>query len=59
MLKKYTKHVTTAFAVASLSMFMIGCGADEGAVDPDLIEPGDTNAPAGEEGEPAAPPDGE
>ena len=29
MLKKYTKYVATAFAVASLSTFMIGCG-DEG-----------------------------
>ena len=33
MLKKYTKYVATAFAVASLSTFMIGCGgeADEGS----------------------------
>jgi hypothetical protein len=32
MLKKYTKYVATAFAVASLSTFMIGCGgeADDG-----------------------------
>ena len=29
MLKKYTKYVATAFAVASLSTFMIGCGAEE------------------------------
>jgi hypothetical protein len=29
MLKKYTKYVATAFAVASLSTFMIGCGGDE------------------------------
>jgi hypothetical protein len=26
MLKKYTKYAATAFAVASLSTFMIGCG---------------------------------
>ena len=31
MLKKYTKYVATAFAVASLSTFMIGCGAEEDA----------------------------
>ena len=30
MLKKYTKYVATAFAVASLSTFIIGCGAEEG-----------------------------
>jgi hypothetical protein len=29
MLKKYTKYVATAFAVASLSTFIIGCGAEE------------------------------
>jgi hypothetical protein len=28
MLKKYTKYVATVFAVASLSTFMIGCGAE-------------------------------
>jgi hypothetical protein len=41
MLKKYTKYVATAFAVASLSTFMIGCGAegDDGA---------DTGTPDGE-----------
>ncbi len=35
MLKKYTKYVATAFAVASLSTFMIGCGAegDDGGVE--------------------------
>ena len=43
MLKKYTKYVATAFAVASLSTFMIGCGAevDDGA---------DTGTPAPEGG---------
>jgi len=43
MLKKYTKYVATAFAVASLSTFMIGCGAevDDGA---------DTGTPAPEDG---------
>ena len=29
MLKKYTKYAATAFAVASLSTFMIGCGEAE------------------------------
>ena len=29
MLKKYTKYVATAFAVASLSTFIIGCGGGE------------------------------
>ena len=33
MLKKYTKYAATAFAVASLSTFMIGCG--EAAVEGD------------------------
>jgi hypothetical protein len=28
MLKKYTKYAATAFAVASLSTFMIGCGGE-------------------------------
>jgi hypothetical protein len=28
MLKKYTKYVATAFAVASLSTFIIGCGGE-------------------------------
>jgi hypothetical protein len=37
MLKKYTKYVATAFAVASLSTFMIGCGGDE----EDTIAPGE------------------
>jgi len=35
MLKKYTKYAATAFAVASLSTFMIGCGGgDDGSNDP-------------------------
>ena len=44
MLKKYTKYAATAFAVASLSTFMIGCGdaADDGSNDP---------PPEGNEGE--------
>ena len=29
MLKKYTKYIATAFAVASLSTFIIGCGDTE------------------------------
>ena len=52
MLKKYTKYVATAFAVASLSTFMIGCG-DEGDTEEETgttppTEPGteDTNNPA-------------
>ena len=44
MLKKYTKYVATAFAVASLSTFMIGCGAEED-------EGGDTGTPEPGEGE--------
>ena len=41
MLKKYTKYVATAFAVASLSTFMIGCGGeatDESDPPPDESE---------------------
>jgi len=40
MLKKYTKYVATAFAVASLSTFIIGCGAAEDTAEPteDIIE---------------------
>ena len=40
MLKKYTKYVATAFAVASLSTFRIGCGAAEDTAEPteDTIE---------------------
>jgi hypothetical protein len=34
MLKKYTKYVATAFAVASLSTFIIGCGAAEDTTEP-------------------------
>lgn len=34
MLKKYTKYVATAFAVASLSTFIIGCGAAEDTAEP-------------------------
>jgi len=29
MLKQYTKYAATAFAVASLSTFMIGCAEEE------------------------------
>ena len=43
MLKKYTKYVATAFAVASLSTFMIGCG---GEVD----DGGDSGTPAPTDG---------
>ena len=53
MLKKYTKYVATAFAVASLSTFMIGCG-DEGDTEEETgtggtdggTGEGDTNNPA-------------
>jgi len=34
MLKKYTKYVATAFAVASLSTFIIGCGGEEDTAEP-------------------------
>jgi hypothetical protein len=47
MLKKYTKYVATAFAVASLSTFIIGCGAegDDGGDSPETPGGGteDTN----------------
>ena len=52
MLKKYTKYVATAFAVASLSTFMIGCGGDDATEEETGTgtpgEPGteDTNNPA-------------
>jgi len=39
MLKKYTKYAATAFAVASLSTFMIGCGGE--ADDPPSTEDDD------------------
>jgi hypothetical protein len=43
MLKKYTKYVATAFAVASLSTFMIGCGeaVEEGNDPPPMEAPED------------------
>ena len=52
MLKKYTKYAVTAFAVASLSTFIIDCGADDeepmpqGPADPQEgpTPGGDTNA---------------
>ena len=50
MLKKYTKYVATAFAVASISTFIIGCGAEEDTTAPTdgTIEmPNGTNDPAG------------
>jgi hypothetical protein len=57
MLKKYTKYVATAFAVASLSTFMIGCGGDglsdeelEGPSDPDQSEDGDADEEGEEDG---------
>jgi len=43
MLKKYTKYVATAFAVVSLSTFMIGCGEveDDGGTEVPYEMPGD------------------
>ena len=43
MLKKYTKYVATAFAVASLSTFIIGCGEvdDDGGAEVPYEMPGD------------------
>jgi hypothetical protein len=41
MLKKYTKYVATAFAVASLSTFMIGCGAEVDDADTGTPDPGE------------------
>jgi len=54
MLKKYTKYAATAFAVASLSTFMIGCGgdADDGSNDlPPAEGEGEEEPEAEEEGE--------
>ena len=58
MLKKYTKYVATAFAVASLSTFMIGCGAEEDAGEPaedpaEMPETEGTDPDEGTEDEPA------
>ena len=49
MLKKYTKYVATAFAVASLSTFIIGCGEeDDTPTDTTTMPmPGGTNDPTG------------
>jgi hypothetical protein len=60
MLEKYTKYVATAFAVASLSTFMIGCGAEEDTAEPaeDPVEMPDTeelDENEGTEDEPAEP----
>jgi hypothetical protein len=49
MLKKYTKYVATAFAVASLSTFMIGCGGD-GLSDAEKEGPSDPHIETEEEG---------
>jgi hypothetical protein len=53
MLKKYTKYAATAFAVASLSTFMIGCGeaADDGSNDPPPEENEGEEIPEEEGGE--------
>ena len=60
MLKKYTKYVATAFAVASLSTFMIGCGGD-GLSDAEKEGPGEaeTEEPTGTDEEGDAGEDGE
>jgi len=50
MLKQYAKYVATAFAVASLSTFIIGCGAEEDTTVPTdgtIKMPDGTNDPAG------------
>ena len=51
MLKQYTKYVATAFAVASLSTFIIGCGDTEedttATTDGTIEMPDGTNDPAG------------
>jgi hypothetical protein len=50
MLKKSTKYLATAFAVASLSTFIIGCGAEEDTTVPtdgEIKMPDGTNDPAG------------
>jgi hypothetical protein len=46
MLKKYTKYAATAFAVAAISTFIIGCGE---AVDVDVV-PDVPDMPEGEDG---------
>jgi hypothetical protein len=51
MLKKYTKYAATAFAVASLSTFMIGCG-DEGETS---TAPPSSDPEAEEESDPSLP----
>jgi hypothetical protein len=57
MLKKYTKYVATAFAVASLSTFIIGCGGEDTAEpteDPvEMPETEGTDPDEGTEDEPA------
>jgi hypothetical protein len=62
MLKKYTKYVATAFAVASLSTFMIGCGGEEEEYTGPPVE-GDGDEPdtegAGATNDTAPPLDGE
>ena len=50
MLKKYTKYVATAFAVASLSTFMIGCGGAEEDTGPLEYEDDPEEGGEGEEG---------
>jgi hypothetical protein len=58
MLKQYTKYVATAFAVASLSTSIIGCGAEEAAIEPsdgEIKLPDGTNDPTGNTEEMPAP----
>jgi hypothetical protein len=52
MLKKYTKYVATAFAVASLSTFMIGCAeeGDTGPVEEPPSAPSEESDIPGDEG---------
>ena len=56
MLKKYTKYVATAFAVASLSTFIIGCGGEDTAEpteDPIVMPEGEGDPDVSSEDEPA------
>ena len=52
MLKKYTKYVATAFAVASLSTFIIGCGGEDDGGEPteDTVEMPETEGTDPDEG---------
>jgi hypothetical protein len=55
MLKKYTKYAATAFAVASSSTFMIGCGEAKDTGPLEVIP--EPTGPVGDEEGGEAPPD--